>query len=178
MLAPIPRRGSIPAKGTEIVVLPGSERSVIGDDVLLGPHTVVISGFVDVPFLFAPSDDDVCRTQEVFVDIEDVLWEPEFIQATTMTSWGEIRSSDSDEVDHSTWGIRKVQTGHTDFLSGTIVRKLRLLLDVVVQGDGNSWQRIGFQIVANGTLKDVLLPTTLASVNETQEILTRFEREH
>ncbi len=140
-----------------------------GDDTRLGPHTVVLSGFVDVS-LPGASDDDVCRTFDVIIDIEDVLWEPTFLQASTMTSWGEIYSSDSDEVDHSGWGIRKIRTGHTDFASGTVTRKLRLEVEVAVQGSGNGWKRIGFQIVANGTLKDV--PATLNIINQTEEIST------
>ncbi len=162
------------ARSNEIAILPGGTTSAIGDDTVIGPHTVVISGFVEV-YVWGATDDDVCRTQDVMVDIEDVLWEPVFLQASTMTSWGEIRSADSDEVDHSAWGIRKIQTGHTDFVSGTITRKIRLLLELAVQGDGNTWRSIGFQIVANGTLKDIR--AALASVNKTEEISSFGVRE-
>lgn len=155
------------ARSNEIAILPGGATSVIGDDTIIGPHTVVISGFVDM-HLMGSTNDEVRRTTDVIVDIEDVLWEPEFLQASTMTSWGEVYSADSDEVDHSTWGIRKVQTGHTDFASGTVTRKIRLKMELVVQGDGNCWKRVGFQIVANGTLKDI--HAALASVNRTEEI--------
>ena len=84
-------------------------------------------------------------------------------------------SEDSDEVDHSTWGIRSVRTGHTDVVSGTVVRKLRLKMEVLIQGYQNWWRRIGFQIVANGTLHDV--GAFIGSINETEEIPSFGSRE-
>jgi hypothetical protein len=155
------------ASELEVVLLPGTADTALGIDKKLGPHTVVISGFIEARIL-APSDDDVCRTDEFVVDIDEVLWQPTFLQASTMTSWGEIYSHDSDEVDHSRWGIRGVKTGHTDLVKGAPVRKIRIKMEIVTQGEMNEWRRIGFQTIANGTLSDV--HDVNDSLNETEDI--------
>jgi hypothetical protein len=152
---------------SEIVLLPGNIVTAIGVDRKLGPHTVVISGFV---FTNVRSyDDDHLTTRDLLVDIEDIFWNPKsFLQASTMTSWGRVYSDDDDEVDHSGWGI-SVKTGHTDSLvAGKAVRMIRLKCEVSVKGDGNHWAAFGFQTFANGEL---LNPEDIRnSVNETKEI--------
>ncbi len=86
-----------------------------------------------------------------------------------MASWGEIYSHDSDEVDHSGWGIRNVLSGHTDqAISGHAVRILRLKIDIYIQGDMNRWKGFGFQTVANGRLLNT--HEVRDSINETKDI--------
>lgn len=115
-----------------MVVIPSS-RFGSGDTELTGPHTVCVSGLVDGFSLLAPRDDDDVLEETVVVDIPEPHWAPEPIRASSMTSWGEIYSHDSDEVDHSRWGIREIETGYHDFVIGTrVARHLRLLLKVVL----------------------------------------------
>ena len=153
----------------EVVLFPGKADEAVGDDRKLGPHTVCISGFVK-DRLNAPSDDDDTKVVEYVVDLDSLIWEPKFLQASTMTSWGEIVSPDSDEVDHSRWGILNLQTGHTDtVITGHTVRILRLKVEVSIQGEYNRWEGFGFQTIANGKLYN-LGDVFKIWMNETKEI--------
>ena len=155
-------------RNLEIVLLPGDKNSAKGNDKTLGQHTVCISGFINDDFL-AHSDDDLSRTREYIADIDSLLWDTDFLQASTMTSWGEIFSYDSDEVDHSGWGILSVKTGHTDIvIKGKAVRKLRLNLKLTIRGEANYWKGFGFQTIANGNLLN--LAEVLSNINETEDI--------
>ncbi len=152
----------------EFVLLPGNTLTALGDDRPLGPHTVIISGFIkEVIEAFAV--DDWNKKVSYIVDIRDLAWEPKFLQASSMSSWGEISSQDSDEVDHSRWGIRGVKSGHHDIaVSGQVVRFIRLRIELCVQGDMNSWRGIGFQTIANGTLSNI--HDVVNRVNATEDI--------
>lgn len=153
----------------EIVLFPGNTDEAIGDDWKLGPHTVCISGYVK-DRLNAYYDDDRTYIQEYVVDLDSLVWDTKFLQASTMTSWGEIRSPDSDEVDHSRWGILGVQTGHVDkVIAGDAVRFLRLKAEVSIQGQYNRWEGFGFQTIANGTLNN-LSEVFRNWLNKTEEI--------
>lgn len=155
-------------RNLEIVLLPGDKNTAMGNDKTLGKHTVCISGFIS-DSLRAHDDDDVSRTLEYIADIDSLLWDTDFLQASTMASWGEIFSYDSDEVDHSGWGVLTVKTGHTDVaIKGQAVRKLRLKIKVTIRGEGNYWKGIGFQTIANGNLLNVA--EVLNNINQTEEI--------
>ena len=155
-------------RNLEVVLLPGDKNTAMGNDKTLGKHTVCISGLIRDDFL-AYSDDDLHRTREYIADIDTLLWDTDFLQASTMASWGEIFSYDSDEVDHSGWGILSVKTGHTDIvIKGQAVRKLRLNMKLTIRGEANYWKGFGFQTIANGNLLNVA--EVLNNLNQTEEI--------
>ena len=149
-------------KKMEWVFIP-STNSIPGapDDYPPGSHTIVISGLVDLE-INAPSDDDDVAYDRVVFDILyhngfGPLWNQQTpLYAATTASWGEIASPDSDEVDHSAWGIVDVITGYGErIVAGSTVRTLRLEIYFHTQGEYNVWSRIGFQTVANGELVNV-----------------------
>lgn len=163
------------AEGLEVVVLPESPYPVVGD-MGVGPHTVVISGSVE-PFPDLEShDDDVSSAWDLFIDIETVHWRPTPLQASSVISWGEIWSGDSDEVNQSRWSVLNRHTGHVDqVLGGRVVRTLRLHTRVAVQGEYNSFVRFAFQLVANGTLVDSD-HTARSQGTQTREIIPPSQR--
>ncbi len=135
------------------------------DSVRLGPHTVVMSGFID--FKLYPDSELDLKKETLIVDIPD---SPKWkllnadenghligrfsLYASTIITWGWIQSHDSDEVDQSQWGIEERATGYRD---ATLIGEkpnvqIRLSILVGVQGKDNSWHRLGFQTIANGTL--------------------------
>lgn len=158
----------VTASNLEIVLLPGDKDTAKGNDKILGQHTVCISGIIRDE-LRALSDDDYSRSLEYIADIDSLLWDNNFLQASTMASWGEIYSDGSDEVDHSGWGIVSIKSGHSDIvIKGKAVRKIRLKIKIKIQGDLNYWKGIGFQTIANGNLVNVA--EVLGTIHETEDI--------
>jgi hypothetical protein len=154
-----------------MMVLPSDGTTTIDniDDpaLALGPHTVVMSGEVR---LFAESHDDGWLDTDYITFDFGPLWYPnQPIRASTIVSWGAIYSHDSDEVNHSGWGIHVRETGHAIVPVGTYVAwQLRVKIVLHTQGAGNSWVKVAFQTVANGQL---LYPEdTLRKLHVTKEL--------
>lgn len=134
-----------------------------------GPHTLIISGLVAF-LVYGNQDDDYTDTDAFTIDVGP-SWDPtKPLQASTMTSFGDIASWDSDDVDHSKWAVES-ETGHVEKViagTGNIQKQLRLLIMTTTQGEDNTWKAVSFHTVANGTLLNV--DNVLRNIRVTQQL--------
>lgn len=122
--------------------------------VAVGPHTIFLSGRIDLNQAGAEDDDHHVNDDLALPIGPD--WELNLpLQASAMVATAGIVSADSDEVDHSRWEISNIQTSAARALSELgPVRRIQLAFHLRIQGYKNSWTSVTFHLVANGTLFD------------------------
>jgi hypothetical protein len=131
-----------------------------------GIHAVVASGLIGVndkgsglePLLTITDDDDVA-TWELHAEVGP-FWRS-ISQVSAMVSMGGIASRDSDEVDHSLWAVAECTWDEVPAGSEP-GKRIRLKVKLQVQGFGNGWVTLAYQVVATGNLMRLPKPSEIS----------------
>jgi hypothetical protein len=78
-----------------------------------------------------------------------------------MVSMGGIASRDSDEVDHSLWAVAECTWDEVPAGSEP-GKRIRLKVKLQVQGFGNGWVTLAYQVVATGNLMRLPKPSEIS----------------
>lgn len=116
-----------------------------------GRQAIVLSGYAEIAgggvIISPPAGDD----DEAIIDVDMAVGPTwiDVVQVSATVTVSEIISLDTDEVDHSAWGVTECTWGTTGTNpDGRILLRCKVLL----RGEGNGVRALAYHLVATGTL--------------------------
>jgi hypothetical protein len=133
----------------QVIVAPVSPLT-LADGLVTGPHLVVISGIATIDVNNLLTNDDGTQT-----DLVEIIVGPEWnvqsrVHVSPIVTIGGIISDRPDEMDHSKWIIEQVRVFKEPV--GSASKRIGLLLNLLIQGEGNGWRTFVYHVVATGEL--------------------------